>query len=64
MPVSTYEAKYIAACSTTYQALWLYYLLNELNVSFNNNVELIVDINVMVERNAWIQSFIFSISSK
>ena len=41
--LSTCEAKYIAACSTACQALWLSSLINELKVSSDEAVELIVD---------------------
>ena len=43
MKLSTCEAKYIAACSAACQALWLSSLINELKVSSNKVVELIVD---------------------
>ena len=43
MKLSTCEAKYIAACSAACQALWLSSLINELKVSSDEAVELIVD---------------------
>ena len=41
--LSTCEAEYIAACSATCQALWLSSLINELKVSLDEAIELIVD---------------------
>ena len=41
--LSTCEAEYIAACSAACQAFWLSSLINELKVSSNEVVELVVD---------------------